>query len=84
MYLRGIGVDKNDAIAAEYFRKAAEQGDDQAQFNLAWMFQHGRGVVQDFTAAAFWYGKAADQGHLSSVAVLGRASFRAENPPARP
>ena len=44
-------------------RKAAEQGDTSAQFNLGVMYANGRGVPQDYAEAARWYRKAAEQGH---------------------
>lgn len=72
MYFQGFGyIEQNDAVAVSYFRKAAEQGDDFAQFDLAWMYQHGHGVAKDVHAASFWYGRAADQGHAQARNVLG-------------
>ena len=35
----GIGVPKNDALAFEYYRSAAERGDKEAQNNLGYCFQ---------------------------------------------
>ena len=35
MYLKGLGIDANMTVAADLFRKAAEQGDLNAQFNLS-------------------------------------------------
>jgi hypothetical protein len=45
------------------YRKAAELGVASAQYNLARMYRHGRGVPQDYAGAAKWYRKAAEQGH---------------------
>ena len=52
-------------------RKAADQGDAQAQHNLGFMYHDGRGVAQDYTQARFWYRKAADQGHALAQGNLG-------------
>jgi len=52
-------------------RKAAEQGDASAQFNLGGMYYDGRGVPQDYAEAARWYRKAAEQGYDRAQASLG-------------
>ncbi|MCY2935316.1 MAG: tetratricopeptide repeat protein, partial [Planctomycetota bacterium] len=56
---------------AKWYRKAAEQGDSMAQFNLGLMYYNGRGVPQDNTEAAKWYRKAAEQGHANAQCNLG-------------
>ena len=39
-------LDKNDAQAVKYYKKAAEENDDgYAQINLGFMYQEGRGVL---------------------------------------
>ena len=43
-----------------------------AQFNLAAMYDLGRGVPQDDAEALRWYRLAADQGNASAQANLGR------------
>ena len=60
----------NAAKAAEYFAKAAEQGLDEAQFNLAVFYERGRGVAQDTGAALKLYEAAAAQGHAKSLCNL--------------
>jgi len=47
---------------AKVFRARAEQGDAEAQSNLASMYFHGRGVPQHYGEALRWYRRAADQG----------------------
>lgn len=55
--------------AAGYMRQAeeqlwaAEQGDAQAQFGLAALYERGLGVPQNFRRAISWYRKAARQGY---------------------
>jgi hypothetical protein len=52
--MRLPNVEKNDVIAAEYFRKAAEQESVEAQDTLAWMYFHGDGVERNFLLAEHW------------------------------
>lgn len=47
-------------------RKAAEQGDAQAQFNLGMCYANGKGVKENLTEAVEWYRKAAEQGHAQA------------------
>ena len=49
--------------AVKWFRKAAEQGNPQAQYTLGMMYQKGRGVAQNQSEAQKWYQKAAGQGY---------------------
>jgi TPR repeat protein len=71
LYCNGQGVPQNYAQAAFWWRKAAEQGDDQAQFNLGLSCDKGRGVKKDHTQAAFWWRKAAEQGFAPAQHNLG-------------
>ena len=52
-------------------RKAAEQGDVEAQFNLAGMYAEGLGVAKDEAEATKWYRKAAEQGDIDAQFNLG-------------
>ena len=54
-----------------WFRKGADQGNAQAQYNLGAMYAKGQGVPQDFVQAFDWFGKAADQGNAGAQATLG-------------
>ena len=59
------------AKAAEWFSKAAEQENAQAQFELGVLYEKGQGVPQDCAKAAEWYGKAAAQGHaMAQIPML--------------
>jgi TPR repeat protein len=66
MYADGSGVSQNLAEAAEWYRKAAEQGVTYAQNNLAVMYERGEGVPRDLRAALEWY-KRADQDEQEQV-----------------
>jgi len=47
----------------EKIRKAAEQGDAEAQSKLGFRYERGMGVPRSLAEAVKWYHKAAEQGH---------------------
>ncbi len=53
------------------YRKAAAQGVAVAQYNLAHMYDKGRGVPQDYAEAVKWYRTAAAQNHAEAQINLG-------------
>ena len=55
----------------EAYRKAADQGDSDAQNNLGNMYYNGEGVPKDAVQAGSWYRKAAGQGHPLAQYKLG-------------
>ncbi len=59
------------ATALRIFRQLAEQGDASAQYNLAFMYDNGRGVTQDYAEAMKWFRIAADQGHVRAQTGVG-------------
>jgi TPR repeat protein len=73
IYDQGLGVNKDPAQAALWFRKAADTGNRDATFQLAAMYETGRGVPQDQKKAIDWYRKAALLGDADSQVKLGRA-----------
>ena len=62
-----------------WYRKAADQGDADAQFNLGGQYARGHGVAKDVAEAARWYRKAADQGD-SEAAIKLRLLMRVHAP----
>lgn len=66
-----VSAPQDYKAAAARNRKAAEQGDANAQNNLGEMYQNGQGVIQDYKEAVTWYRKAAGQGHASAQNNLG-------------
>jgi TPR repeat protein/SpoVK/Ycf46/Vps4 family AAA+-type ATPase len=46
-YARGMGVAKSDAVAVDWFRRAADLGHCEAQRYLAFAYLHGRGAPKD-------------------------------------
>lgn len=57
----------DDAKAAMWYQKAAEQHHAGGQYNLGLMYQHGKGVAKDEARALVWYQSAAKQGHANSA-----------------
>jgi formylglycine-generating enzyme required for sulfatase activity len=47
MYEEGRGVDKDEAQAVAWYRKAAEEDHTRAQAALGRMFANGRGIAKD-------------------------------------
>ncbi|MCY4426066.1 MAG: tetratricopeptide repeat protein, partial [Halieaceae bacterium] len=64
-------ISEDNAEAAAWFRKAAEQGHATAQFVLGLVYANGQGVPKNDTEAARWYRMAAEQGHATAQFVLG-------------
>ncbi|MGO8882047.1 MAG: tetratricopeptide repeat protein [Desulfomonilaceae bacterium] len=62
---------QDDAEALKWFRKAADQGSAEAQFNMGDMYQAGKGVTQDYVEAQKWFHKAADQGSAEAQVWIG-------------
>ncbi|MBQ9168515.1 MAG: SEL1-like repeat protein [Oscillospiraceae bacterium] len=69
MYLSGLGCDKDQDLAQEWFRKAYDafvkeeataERKDYLQYRIGKMHSFGYGVEQDYSQAAAWYRKAAD------------------------
>lgn len=67
LYLRGIGVDQDDAIGMRWVRRAAEQGLRAAQYVLGLGYLEGIGVARDDQAAATWLRRSAQQGHPEAM-----------------
>lgn len=65
-------VEKENVAAANWYRKAAEQGLSDAQFRLAGCYIFGKGVGKDGKEAVRWLRKAAAQGHSKSQEFLRR------------
>jgi len=71
LYAEGRGVAPNDAEAALWFERAADQGEPMAQYNLGASYAEGAGVRKDMATAAKWFRRAADQGIALAQLNLG-------------
>lgn len=66
-----LGDVQAGAEAEKWYRKAAEQGDDEAESRLGEMYQDGEGVLRDYGEALKWYRLSADHGNLGAQFRLG-------------
>ena len=73
-----------EAEEARRYRRAADDGQADAQFNLALCLKRGEGVAKDEAAAAVWFRKAADQGGALAQTNLGFAYYLGEGLDADP
>ena len=69
------------ATAVKWYRKAAEQGNVNAQGILGIMYAAGQGVPQDYAEAVKWYRKAAEQGDAIALFNLGAMYFSGRGVP---
>ena len=73
----GIGVlpahasDDYDSPGLRENLLPAQQGDAKAQVFVAYLYETGQGVKQNYAKAAEWYGKAAQQGNPEAQTQLG-------------
>jgi len=70
LYEKGRGIMMDAAAAAEWYRRAADQGLAEAQNNLGALYSNGEGVRHDHAEALKWWTLAADQGLVTSQANL--------------
>ena len=81
------GVDRNNAQANAWFRKAADQGFAYAQFDLGVAYEDGGlGVPQDYALAHMWFSLAsspATNADLRQMAVQNRDQVAAKMTPAQ-
>jgi uncharacterized protein len=54
-------VAQDYAEAVKWYRKAADQGETNAQYNLGVGYAKGRGVSQDYAQAHLWFNLAASR-----------------------
>ena len=53
--------------AVKWFRKAADQGDAKAQFNLGECYYIGNGVPEDDVKAYMWFNLSSVQGNKAGI-----------------
>ena len=66
---------KDYTRAAISFRKAAEEGDAEAQYRLSWMYYEGQGLQRDISESLKWKNEAANQGHVAALYERGWGEF---------
>jgi len=65
-----MGVTKDYLEAAKWLRKAADQGDASAQYNLGIAYARGDGVAKNEAEALKWFRMAAEQGEPNARYTL--------------
>ena len=71
LYLGDLYFLRDDEKAARWYRKSAEQGNAEAQFNLGVAYYYGIGVSRDYAEAARWFSRSAWQGNSDAQGWLG-------------
>lgn len=82
MYHRGKGLPKDAGKAADWYLKAAQQGDAAAAARLGSMYRVGEGVPRDANQAAKWYALGASRGNALAQTGLGFMSMEGIGVPA--
>jgi TPR repeat protein len=78
LYLRGLGVERDESKAYEWFAKSARQGNAQALGKLGILHFYGLGVTEDHAAAADWFRKAAEKGNADAAMILAELHARGD------
>ena len=60
MYEKGKVVAQDYKQVIYWYKKAADQGDEDAQVKLGLMYRAGKGVAKDYKRAVYWFEKAAE------------------------
>ena len=79
----GDGVQQDFAEAAKWYRKAADQGDIDAQNELGSLYGNGQGVPQDYVEAYRWFDLAASRNAGADFETHDNAVRIATSSPAR-
>lgn len=72
------------ALAAQWYRKAADNGDDRAALALSESYRLGRGVPQDEAKAVALLRTSAERGNPYAMALVGRRYFDGDGYPKDP
>jgi TPR repeat protein len=71
IYQEGLDEVPHDyAQALKWFRKAAESGNADAEFNIGSMYQQGMGVPENMPEAIEWYKRANTHGQVQARTAL--------------
>ena len=70
-----IGLDIDYSQAAEWYEKAAKNGLDHAQNNLANMYAYGVGVAQNYEKAFYWYSQAAERMNQEAMSNMANCYY---------
>ena len=68
-------IENRSIKAANWYRKAAEQGYAEAQYKLGGYYEMGLGVERNYIEAAKWYRLAAEQGYAWAQNSIGECYY---------
>lgn len=70
-YMDGVLFEKSPETA-DYYQTIARaiNGENEAQYHVAVMYEHGQSIKKDDKRAIFWYLKAAEQGNVGALTRL--------------
>ena len=80
IYKEAESLEKNGKIEAanskfkdalDIYKKAAEKGNRDAQYSLAYQYHHAKGTEKNMSEALLWYSKSSDNGRASAQKVMG-------------
>ncbi len=77
LYANGLGIDRDDKKAADWYRLAADRGDRESMFALAMFHLGGRTGAPNREQAAKLLAAAAKLGHAASAYNLGLSTSKA-------
>lgn len=84
IHAEGLGVPKDEALAASWYKRAAELGDVNAAFAYGVMLAEGRGIEKNRAAAAEMFERAARTGHAAANYNLGLLFLKGDGKPENP
>jgi uncharacterized protein len=77
-YEDGIGVEKSDVQAFQWYQKSANAGDKVGQYKLGVFYMLGRGTGKSVEKSSTWLIKAADQGQIRAQYLVGLMHYHGE------
>jgi TPR repeat protein len=70
MLFFGLGMERDDAKAAQWYAMAAQAGNTEAQYRLGYLHATGQGVAYDAAVAERFWILAASKGHRGAIVAL--------------
>lgn len=70
MLFFGLGMERDDARAAQWYAMAAQAGNTEAQYRLGYLHATGQGVGYSAAAAERYWIAAASKGHRGAIVAL--------------
>lgn len=75
IYSEGYGIEPDQEAAFKWYTLSAQNGNMDAQYNLAYCYKNGCGVEQDLDKARTIYTQLADSGYFMAKIALSEMEF---------